>query len=584
MKYKFYIYKQNKPVITFNKYDLDDYVLIREVTNNSQWGLKIERDKEFYTVIRREFNGQITLSGEDYNTLISFERDTEQYAVVITRECSGIWREFWKGYFSYFDYKVDMDRCYLTFEPEVWDEYSPVYDQMPIERNVLTADVGSSVFMDSFKYPVESMTVTYSGYGIPANAIYSEWTGGGKYYLYSQSITSEEIPDLGPYYSEIKVYKREIAYAVDDVTPPPGFAANGIPVEQIEPNLWKWARPIGDMNFTTYIFTISGNWAIYTLDMPFLNINIELTGCITLTSILEYFNTFTNLTYVSDFFTDSPCPMGGTSLSLTMVQQISNVRDTADPATRGMMKLKDLLTWIRDTFNAFWYIDSNGDFRIEHRKYFEWGLSYTVPAAISIDLGVVYPENLLKLRRYEWSKPSLFRFEKLEIPYSYFDDWTEASIEYDQMSIYGNETKTTVIGWGTDIIAMKESGDELSKQGWTLLNVNLVGSGGIFIRKVINTVGALTGASWQNARFSPANLFRDLWTWGRLLPEGKVNGIDTTFDSIDRLKKQVEISFPQCCQDIDYNGIFRTPLGDGMLDSAEYESKSGNLKVQLIYE
>ena len=584
MKYKFYIYKQNKPVITFNKYDLDDYVLIREVTNNSQWGLKIERDKEFYTVIRRQFNGQITLKGEDYNTLISFERDKDQYAIVITRECEGIWSEFWKGYFSYFDYKVDMDRCYLIFEPEVWDEYSPVYDQMPIERNVLTADTGESIFMDSFEYQTESVTTNYSGYGIPAGPFYMEWQPGTKYYLYSQSVTSEEIPDLGTYYTEVRVYKREIAYAVDDITPPPGFVTNGAPIEEIQPNLWKWARPIGDMVYTTYIHSISGNWNIYTLDMSLAGSSILLNGCITLNSILDYFNTFTNLSYVSDFFTDDPCPMGGSTLSLTMIQQISNVRDTADQATRGMMKLKDLLTWIRDTFNAFWYIDSNGDFRIEHKRYFEYGLSYTVPTAITMDLGVLYPDNLLKLRQYEWSKPELFRWERLEFPYSYFDDWINASIEYQQSSINNNDTITRTLVWGTDIIAMYEARNDLSKQGWTLLNVDVVWSGGIGTRRVINTIGALTNRQFQNARFSPANLFRDLWTWGRLLPEGKVNGIDTTFDSIDRLKKQVEISFPQCCQDIDYNGIFRTPLGDGMLDSAEYESKSGNLKVQLIYE
>jgi hypothetical protein len=56
-----------------------------------------------------------------------------------------------------------------------------------------------------------------------------------------------------------------------------------------------------------------------------------------------------------------------------------------------------------------------------------------------------------------------------------------------------------------------------------------------------------------------------------------------TFDSIEKLRKQVPLSIPQCCQDIDYNGIFRTELGDGLIDSAEYE-QNGTLKVNLIYE
>lgn len=189
---------------------------------------------------------------------------------------------------------------------------------------------------------------------------------------------------------------------------------------------------------------------------------IGFNGCITLKSILEYFATFFNLTYVSDFFDDSPCPMGGTSLTLTMVQQISNLRDTADAATKGMMKLEDLLGWIRDTFNAYWYIDSVGDWRFEHRKYFDYGLSYTYTHVIELDLNL-YPENILHLNKYEWDKPELFRFEKLDIPYSYYIDWVEADIEYPQLSILGNETKTYSVEWGTDLVAMDMAKDELPK-------------------------------------------------------------------------------------------------------------------------
>ena len=76
---------------------------------------------------------------------------------------------------------------------------------------------------------------------------------------------------------------------------------------------------------------------------------------------------------------------------------------------------------------------------------------------------------------------------------------------------------------------------------------------------------------------------RDLWGWGRILPTGNVNGALTTFGSIERLRKQVTLSIPQCCVDLDYNGLFRTELGDGLIDSAEYE-QNGTLKLNLIYE
>ena len=76
----------------------------------------------------------------------------------------------------------------------------------------------------------------------------------------------------------------------------------------------------------------------------------------------------------------------------------------------------------------------------------------------------------------------------------------------------------------------------------------------------------------------------DLWDYGRILPTGNVNGKPTTFKTVEKLRKQKEISFPVCCTDFDYNGLFRTQLGDGIIQSAEYEAKSGTLKANIIYE
>jgi hypothetical protein len=106
---------------------------LRQITNNAQWDIKVDRDREWFSVIREKFDGNITVKGTDFDALIALEETHLQYAVVIHRECNHVYSEFWKGYFSYFDFKVDLDKCYLTFKPEVWDEYTPVYDQMDID-------------------------------------------------------------------------------------------------------------------------------------------------------------------------------------------------------------------------------------------------------------------------------------------------------------------------------------------------------------------------------------------------------------------------------------------------------------------
>lgn len=592
MNYKFQIYRQANLTASFNKYDLDEYVFVRQITQNGKWGLKIERDREFFTVIRTPFNGSVSVKGSDFDFLITLEGDTKQYALVILQECSGVWSEKWKGYFSYFDFKVDLDRCLLTFEPAIWDIYTPVFDQMDMERNILSASTGQDIMMDAFEWPSESISYNELAISLPVVAAWQQYyvaplPSPNEYYLYSQeSIFLEWVPVGGggyvPLYSITQVYKREYAFNNSDIVPPTGLGWVVVP-DEVSPGVWKWVRPIGNSLYQTYSYVASGRNVYEVLELPPTGTAVLFHGCITLKSVLEYFVQFFDLTYVSDFFNDTPCPMGGLTLELTMLQQISNLRDVSDVATKGMMKLKDLLIWIRDTFNVYWYIDSNGDFRLEHRKYFDQGLSYTAyVSVIELDLNL-YPDHVRHLSRYEWSKPSLFRFEKLEIPYSYFPDWVEAGIEYPQGSIIGNETKTTTVIWGTDLVSMNDYSDELPKQGWVLLNVNLVWSGGIGVNKVINTVGAISGVSFQNARFSTANLLRDLWGWGRLLSTGNVNGNLTTFGSIERLRKQVELTIPQCCLQLDYNGLFHTDLGDGLLDSAELD-ENGNLKMNLIYE
>jgi hypothetical protein len=595
MQYKFYIYKQANLLPSFNKYDILEYSLIREITQNSKWGLKIERDKEFFTVIRTKFNGSITVKGTDFDALIALEETHIQYAVIIQQLCGGVWVEKWKGFFSYFDFKVDLDTCYLTFEPSVWDLYTPIFDQFEIERNVLSADSDWIMRMQAYEWPTESIGTdyTYVGFAILVG-FWHEYTGlpaGNDYYLYSAETTFLEwVPDPGSpgsfigKYSVHETYKRDIGYSNSNTVDPSGGGGGGVAdwtwVEEVSPGLHKWSRPLLNSVYTVpYTVTNSGMNFTETLVTPALQ-TVFLYGLKRLSKVIDYFATFFDLTYASHFFLDSPCPMGGTSLAWTMLQQISNLRATGEQASKGMMKLKDALTWIRDTFNVYPFIDSLGDFRLEHRKYFDYGLSYSYTHVIELDLATLYPDNIRHLNRYEWSKPSLVRFETLEIPYSGFFDWMDAKIEYPQLSILGNETKNVTVGWGTDIIAMTENKTDLPKIGWVLLNVNVISG----LYWVINTTGAISGNSMQNARFSQGNLFRDLWTYGRLLPSGNVNGVPTTFDSIERLKKQVELSFPQCCTVIDYNGLFRTDLGDGLIDSAEYESETGNLKVQLIYE
>jgi hypothetical protein len=516
--------------------------------------------------------------------------------VVIERLCAGVWSEFWKGFFSYFDYKVDRDKCRLTFKPTVWDAYSPVFDQFDVERNILAAEPGQTVSFESFEWPHETLVYTTDYIDVSTAAVWHEYNyppnpSPNEYYLYSMVDVYDGEADrgdgtFGPHYVRTMTYKRDVGFTSSNITPPgPQLPTGPWVVNPVEysPGVFKWVRPIGGGSATTYILSTVGSMIITETLSAFGGEMVPLNGCITLKGVLEYFATFFKLTYQSSFFNDNPCPVGGDTLVYTMLQQISNLRDTVEVATKGIMTLKDLLEWIRDTFNAYLYIDSVGDFRIEHRRYFDYGLSYAYTHTIELDITATWPDNTLHLNQYEWSEPELFRFEKLDFAHNYLVDWVEARIEYKQLSIYGEETDTKSVEWSSDIISMYEQRNDLPSKGWVLLDCYYATLPAI-VKTVRKTTGAITNISYENARFSSANILRDLWTFGRLLPEGYVNGALTTFDTIEKLRKQITLSFPQCCTDIDYNGLFRTELGDGIIDSAIYESSTGMLKINLIYE
>ncbi len=521
----------------------------------------------------------------DFDSLIALEGSPYQYAIVIYRECDGVYSEYWKGYFSYFDYKVDLDKCVLEFEPTVWDEYSVVFDQWNVEYNVLGAGTQEIVRMDAYEYEFEEAGYDYLSLYLPP---FASWTQhptytadvANQFYLYSQ--TWEDIPNSDLFMVH-EVYRRDWQIVASGAVP----GGSWVQAEILSDGREKYVRPwldAGVLGWTNYQSSTAGDDKIFTQIVGSPD-NVPFYGCILLNDIMDFFASNLNLTYTSNFFQDTPGPMTKFTLSQTMVQQISNVRGGWEWATKGMMTLKDLMTWIRDTFNVFWYIDANGDFRVEHRRYFEYGLSYTYIHVLELNLISSYPTDIKNMNRYEWETPEMYRRERWEFPYSLLPDWAEAGIDYPYNSILNNDVMTRNPQWATDLVSIYDRRDELSNEGWVLLDTYLKDiGGGISIRYVRMYPGAISNNDIQNGWFSTGQLLKSFWTYGRTLRDGEVNGTLTTFETVKRLKKQVELSIPECCLDLDYNGLYRTELGDGWISEAEYIAKSGTLKLNLIYE
>ena len=266
MKYKFYIYKQDVLGDTFDKYDLSDYSLIREIQQNSKWGLKIDRDKEFFTVIRTTFNGSVTVKGTDFDALIALEETHIRYALVIQQLCAGVYVEKWKGFFSYFDFKVNLDTCYLTFEPSPWDVYTPIFDQMDVERNILAGAVDWNVRFYPTEFPSETKTTTTQSTGADGAASWVEWFPGTKFFLYSSISTWLYFDTVGitDIYSIVRVYKRDYGFSDNNVTGPTGdpeWVLDPAYPGEYSPGVYKWIRSFMSMDSAppqNYTYVVSG--------------------------------------------------------------------------------------------------------------------------------------------------------------------------------------------------------------------------------------------------------------------------------------------------------------------------------------
>lgn len=590
MEYKYYIYVQ-LPGNT-NKYNVSNYQVIRPVTPSGEWDIQTERQSDYQYVFRRKFSGSITLSGGDYDAVKAYENTDSQLAIVIEAKCSGqLFTEFWKGFFSKYDWDVDEDRCLITFTPTVWDKYSAIIDQIDIERNVLECDP-YDVYMTRWAYPIERKIYNYNAVytTVPKPPLWQEdfhIQQPNYYYLTKRALWYEG----GTFCHITDEYVREYQLTDDGVNPPggdPSWVLDPLlsPAGNYSPGVYKWVRPFGNSLYQVYTDETSGELTVWTLlgVIGGFGNSIKWVGCRKVADVLNYFAGFADLTLQSSFFQDDPHPMGGKTFKDLMMQQISDVRidEGGEGATKTLLKLSRFLTDLNDTFDVHWYVDDSDNFIVEHTEYFDNNFSYTPPAvsSVTIDFTILWPLYVKNMRKYTFKKPELFRYEIWKMENSLTIDWTEGTIEYQTNSITGDGTKQRDLSFMTELQYLYDIRDELPSKGWLLLDTEYDGAD----YWVVIATGVMSNNLYHNARLSTSNLITEFWNNQRLQRTGYVNGVLTTFNTIKKFKVGKEFSFPLCCDTFNEAGIYRTHIGDGMFDEGKFESKSGNMTLTLIYE
>ena len=225
--------------------------------------------------------------------------------------------------------------------------------------------------------------------------------------------------------------------------------------------------------------------------------------------------------------------------------------DSTEVKTSFLDLMRDL-----EAINLAWYIDADGDFRIEHIKYFEklWENS----TALDIT-GAAYPtqkrelnfdKSLLASReQFNWSQVG-------EVADS--EDFIGKNIIYDDLETISTVKRYEFLNVTTDLDYLLDNADSASATGFTFLHCHVLDSGDYFVNF---EEGVLSEGQILNGHFSWANLHDKYWTWRRMSENGDMNdGDTTTFDSAVKFLKQKNIKIPY---ESDLDGFKKITVTDG---------------------
>jgi hypothetical protein len=99
----------------------------------------------------------------------------------------------------------------------------------------------------------------------------------------------------------------------------------------------------------------------------------------------------------SEFLYSPINPISNVYEGLLCMSPITNITERGydQPATKALVRLRDVMDMLRDVYNCYWMIDDSGRFRVEHESWFENGGSYG-GVVVGKDLTVLLEPNSRK--------------------------------------------------------------------------------------------------------------------------------------------------------------------------------------------
>jgi len=474
-----------------------------------------------------------------YATLLQYFYDREQFDTEIKvriDDNSGISSNEmpWYGYFNVVEMKVFNDGGYVAVKPHPDDSYRPILDNYEIEIDIIESGLTEYSPIVVYRSGTEYDFMEKTGGGEEPPSPWTSWNGGtisNVYFIFCEIIYyGIGIQYMDDFYNEYSLdqsknyfmFKSQVLY----MTPPDttGWVQDG--------KLWrKPSCTAQDITYTLTHFRRLSAVTQYILDE--LDDDYDI-GAFTYVSQL-FLNTDSGTH--NEITGDSP-----NRLPNLLIAQKSDVKDpdATNPATVGLISFKELMGIYKNVWDAWWYLDSWGDFRIEHRKYFDGGKSYTGSAAVGCDL--------TNSDRYNQDLFRQIQNFTLDIPVNY-ETWSmmEGDPEHDDYKEMWR-TISYSIGLGgrkeerhdlpkltTDISAIINDPENIADEGFVIVDVN---AGDQIVNYDVPRY-----SNRPNGHMYPQAFIDEYHRYGRYLLTGKLLGDITTFSSERKTRTQGPVTF-----------------------------------------
>ena len=305
---------------------------------------------------------------------------------------------------------------------------------------------------------------------------------------------------------------------------------------------------------------------------------------------------------------------------------MANAKDVCDPSVGPLwaewdeMSFSGLIEILHNVFNTWWYIDENGDMRIEHIYFWElyFPVSYdltTIDSGRWIINSSKYDyrvEEIPKEEQWNWSE-HYNEFDPEQI--NYYDCYLPGKQRYIKEYPLSNITNDIeYIAPGTNHLATSPTCTDLSDSD--IMFLRCIVAADLPVGYAALPVCAPDFVVWfsrylpdgverLNAHLSPVNLIANYWLHDRPLWTGYMQELaqNVAFESTWKNLRQIELSFPVCCDGeaeillegvpgndprylyefgIIFNEFITTQYGAGELYTGSI--KDGMLSLQLIFE